>query len=319
MIETRLTRAFDLRHPIVSAPMARAAGGKLAAAVTRAGALGMIGGGYCDAEWIETEFAQAGNAHVGCGLITWRLAQDPGVLDHVLSHQPRALFLSFDDPKPFAPAIHAAGVPLICQVQTLAGAHQALEAGAAVIVAQGGEAGGHGGTRGTLAFVPEVVDLLAAQSPETLLLAAGGISDGRGLAAALMLGADGVLMGTRFWASAEALVHRNQIAAALAATGDATIKTKTVDIARGFEWPEDTDLRVLRNDFTDRWQTDLTGLRAAGEAEAARWVDAWVNGDVGTGNAIAGEAVGLIRSAPSADQIITATVKQAKTLLDKGW
>ncbi len=96
---------------------------------------------------------------------------------------------------------------------------QALDAGASIIVAQGGEAGGHGHRRATFPFVPEVADLLARQSPDTLLLAAGGIADGRGLAASLMLGADGVLVGTRFWASREALVHARQQEAALAATG----------------------------------------------------------------------------------------------------
>ncbi|UZF95378.1 nitronate monooxygenase [Bosea sp. NBC_00550] len=115
--------------------------------------------------------------------------------------------LSFGDPTPFAAEIAAAGVPLICQCQSIAHVRQALDAGAAIIVAQGAEAGGHGHRRATLPFVPEAADLIARESPDTLLLAAGGIADGRGLAAALMLGADGVLVGTRFWASREALVH----------------------------------------------------------------------------------------------------------------
>ena len=118
-MRTRLTEAFGLTHPIVSAPMAMAAGGRLAAAVSHAGGLGLIGGGYGDAEWIEGAFAEAGNARVGCGFITWKMAENPQVLEQVLTRDPAALCLSFGDPAPFAARIHAAGVPLIAQVQSL--------------------------------------------------------------------------------------------------------------------------------------------------------------------------------------------------------
>jgi nitronate monooxygenase len=98
--------------------------------------------------------------------------------------------LSFGDPTPFALAIQTAGSRLICQVQTIAHTRAALDCGADIIVAQGSEAGGHGATRATLTLVPEVADLLAHEAPATLLMAAGGIADGRGLAASLMLSAD---------------------------------------------------------------------------------------------------------------------------------
>jgi NAD(P)H-dependent flavin oxidoreductase YrpB (nitropropane dioxygenase family) len=126
-----------------------------------------------------------------------------------LAHVLAAVMLSFGDPHPFAPAIKAAGRLLICQVQDMRHARAALDEGADIVVAQGTEAGGHGARRATMTLVPEVADLLAQRSPETLLVAAGGIADGRGLAAALMLGADGVLVGSRLWASPEALVHAN--------------------------------------------------------------------------------------------------------------
>ena len=112
------------------------------------------------------------------------------------------------DPAPFTEPIRAAGVPLFCEVCDLEQARQAIDAGADVLVAQGGEAGGHGtGARSTLSLVPEVADLVAERTPATLVLAAGGIADGRGLAAALSLGADGVVVGTRLLASREAPVH----------------------------------------------------------------------------------------------------------------
>ena len=182
-------------------------GGRLAAAVTSAGGLGLIGGGYGDSEWLQREFDLAEGTRVGCGFITWSLARKPDLLDETLERQPATIMLSFGDLQPFADRIHAAGVPLIAQVQTLDHARQALDAGAEILVAQGGEAGGHGmSVRSTFTLVPDVVDLAAERSPETLVLAAGGVADGRGLAAALALGADGVLVGTRFWASPEALV-----------------------------------------------------------------------------------------------------------------
>ncbi|HWB44397.1 MAG TPA: nitronate monooxygenase, partial [Hyphomicrobiaceae bacterium] len=184
MIRTRLTERFGLIHPIVSAPMAFAAGGRLAAAVSNAGGLGLIGGGYGDDAWLEEQFRAAGNARVGCGFITWSLRRQPHLLDAALAHNPVALFLSFDDPAPFARRIKDAGAALICQVQTRRGAEIALDQGADVVVAQGAEAGGHAGSRATLTLVPEAADLIAARAPATLLCAAGGIADGRGLAAA---------------------------------------------------------------------------------------------------------------------------------------
>ena len=207
-LQTRLTGSFGIRHPIVLAPMDPASGGALAAAVSAAGGLGLIGGGYGDPDTLEAEFAKAGNQRVGCGFITWSMARSPALLHMALAHRPAAMMLSFADPAPFAAAIHLAGVPLICQVHNLDHARRALAAGAAVLVAQGTDAGGHGlTTRGTISLVPSVVDLVARERPDVLVLAAGGIADGRGIAAALMLGADGVLLGTRFWATQEALIH----------------------------------------------------------------------------------------------------------------
>ncbi len=141
--------------------------------------------------------------------------------------------LSFGDLRPFADRLRAAGVPLTAQVQSLDHARQALDAGADLIVAQGGEAGGHGmSVRSTFTLVPDVVDLVAARSPDTLVVAAGGVADGRGLAAALALGADGALVGTRLWASAEALVSPRAHQRAIQASGDDTFRTRVYDVVR---------------------------------------------------------------------------------------
>ena len=317
-IGTRLTQQLGIAHPVVSAPMAFAAGGALAAAVSAAGGMGLIGGGYGDAGWIENQFKVAGNQRIGCGFITWALARQPQVLEVALAHRPAALMLSFGDPLPFADQIHAAGVMLICQVQTLAHARAALAAGAAVIVAQGTEAGGHGGRRATLTLVPEVADMLAAQAPDTLLLAAGGIADGRGLAAALMLGADGVLIGSRFWASREALVHPRHHAAALAADGDGTIRQVATDAARALDWPKEYSARVLQNEFTRRFAGQEAEKAAELAAYGADYAAAFAAGDPDKAGVWVGEAVGLISDVPDVAEIMAKIVTGARERLALG-
>ena len=319
MISTRLTELLDIQHPIISAPMASAAGGALAAAVSNAGCLGLIGGAYPNPDWIEQEFGAAGNAPVGCGFITWNLAEalkeQPDILDKVLARSPKAMFLSFGDPGPYAEKIHKAGSVLICQVQNMDHAKQALDAGAQVIVAQGAEAGGHGRRRATMTLVPEVADHLAAHAPDVVLCAAGGIADGRGLAAALMLGAEGVVIGSRLWASEEALVHPNMHKAALAADGDDTIRSSVMDIARKLNWPDGYTARVLKNAFTDKWHNNLPGLLADAEAESARWMAAWQSGDATTANTFVGEVAGLINDIRPAADIIESMVAEAQSRL----
>lgn len=314
-LRTRLTEILGLRVPILSAPMGFVAGGRLAAAVTAAGGLGLLGGGYGDAGWLETEFQAAGNTRIGCGFITWNLAKQPELLDQALSHAPAALMLSFGDPAPFAPRIHAAGCRLICQVQTMAHARVALAAGASVLVAQGSEAGGHGAVRATLTLVPEIADFLARESAETLLVAAGGIADGRGLAASLILGADGVMLGSRLWASPECLIHPNHQAAALASDGDGTVRQIAADIARGYDWPGEFTGRVLRTAFVDRWHGDEAAHRAAAGADRPAYLAAMAGGRTQETGVFVGEAIGLMRDVAPAGEIVARIVAEAETLL----
>ncbi len=316
MINTRLTDKFNLSYPIIQAPMAFAAGGALASSISTSGGLGLIGGGYGDSKWLDEQFALAGNQQVGCGFITWSLAKHPDLLDQVIDKEPSAIFLSFGDPSPFSQKIQDAGIPLICQVQTLRDAHHAINLGADVIVAQGGEAGGHGEKRGTMCFVPEVADAIAAQSSNALLCAAGGIADGRGLAASLMLGADGVLIGSRFWATKEALVHPNMLSAALKANGDDTIRSSVMDIARLLEWPQRYTARVLQNDFTDKWHNDQEALMDIQASESAKWKQAWLKGDVSTANTFVGEVVGLLNSIDSASEVLKRIGSEAEQLIN---
>ena len=315
-ISTRLTARFGLAHPIVLAPMTPAAGGALASAVAAAGGLGLLGGGYADRAWLMRESGLAGRDDVGVGFITWTLPDDPSLLDLALERHPRALMLSFGDPAPYAPRVTAAGVPLICQVHSVAQALHAADLGAAVIVAQGTEAGGHGlDQRSTLPFVPAVVDALAARHPGVIVLAAGGIGDGRGLAAALMLGADGVVMGTRFWASREALIPQAAQAKVLAATGDETVRTSVYDVVKRKAWPAPYTGRQMRNAFVERWhgrEDELAGLQ---EAELEKVLAAWDAGDFDTANVTVGETIGLVRDVPSAGEIVRRTIEEAEAAL----
>lgn len=315
-VQTRLTQAFGIRHPIVLAPMDPASGGALAAAVSAAGGLGLIGGGYGNREILEAEFAKAGNHRVGCGFITWSMARDPALLDLALAHQPAAMMLSFSDPAPFAEKVRAAGVPLICQVHNLEHARRALDAGASVLVAQGTDAGGHGlTTRGTITLVPSVVDLVARERPEVLVLAAGGIADGRGIAAALMLGADGALLGTRFWATQEALIHPAAKARVVAATGDETVRTSVYDIVRNRAWPPAYTGRLMRNRFIETWHGREDDLRNLAGAERERVEAADQSGDYDVSNVTVGEAIGLVQDLPAAGDLVARLAAETEARL----
>jgi nitronate monooxygenase len=314
LFRTRLTTRFGIDHPVVLAPMDLVADARLASAVSAAGGLGMLGGGYGNQSWLERQLAAIGPG-VGCGFITWSLAT-PELLDLVLERSPAAIFLSFGDPMPLAGRIHDAGVPLICQVSTLDHARRAIDAGAAVLAAQGAEAGGHGtGTRSTFTFVPEVADLVAEVAPDTLVLASGGVADGRGLAAALCLGADGVLVGTRFWASREAVVSRDAQRRALAASGDDTLRTSVYDIVRSADWPEQYNGRLLRNEFLDRWHGREDELRARLDQAKQEFTAAVAAEDYGTANVIVGEAVGMIHEVPPAATILHRMIRDAVAAL----
>lgn len=310
--------------------MALASGGALAAACAQAGALGLVGGGYGDLAWTQREYtlavAQLANdaqslQRLGCGFITWKLDEDASALDWVLDQAPRpqAMMLSFGDPRPYAARLAAAGVPLICQVQRLEQVPLALEAGACAIVAQGGEAGGHGMNaqegRGTFALVPEIADWLSAHAPQTLLLAAGGVADGRGVAAALMLGADGVLVGSRLWATQESLAAAGAKTQATATSGDGTARSQVFDILRRKNWPAPYDFRAIRNDLHRHWESRLVELQADPEAARADYDAGVAAGDFKRAHATVGEAVGLIRDVPRAAEVIARMTQQARELL----
>jgi nitronate monooxygenase len=264
-LRTAFTEMLALEHPIALAPMGGSAGGALAAAVSNGGGLGLVGGAHGEWAWLERELAIAveeTDKPWGVGFLSW--SAQVSVVERALEYGPHAVMLSFGDARPLAGPVLDAGVPLIVQVTDFDEAVQALEVGAQVLVAQGSEAGGHGGRRATLPFVPVVADL-AAPTP---VLAAGGIADGRGLGATLVLGAAGALIGSRFLAASEALVAPEVAKAIVDGRGEDTERSRVLDIARGAPWPARYTARTLRNAFLDRWRGREAELEANEDAKA---------------------------------------------------
>jgi nitronate monooxygenase len=311
-MRTAFTEMFGLRHPIALAPMAGVAGGRLAAAVSNGGGLGLVGGGYGDPAWLRAELslARSGTALPwGVGFITWNATHEAMAI--ALEHEPHVVMLSFGDPRPFLPSIRAAGCRVICQVQDVEDARAARAAGVDLIVAAGTEAGGHGAARATLPLVPAVVDAVAP----TPVLAAGGIVDGRGLAAALVLGAHGALMGTRFYAAEESLGHPNAKERIVRASGGDTDRTRVFDIVRGLPWPEPYTGRALRNPFLERWQGREEALAAEAERERPGFQAALGAGEFDVAMVWAGEGVDLIRRVEPACGLVGRVAAEAESRL----
>ena len=312
-LHTAFTELFSLQHPIALAPMGGASGGALAAAVSNGGGLGLVGGGRQDPGWLDQqlEIAAAGTGKPwGVGFQCW--SNDVATVERALAHHPRAVMLAFGNSRPFVAAIRSAGAMLIVQVTNLDEARRAVDAGADVIVAQGTEAGGHGGRRSTLPFVPVVVDL-AAPTP---VLAAGGIADGRGVAAALALGAAGVLLGTRFLVAFEALVTPSVTKAIIEGGGEDTDRSRISDIARGAPWPSRYPARTLRNPFFDRWRGREDDLEADPAARQA-YREAVATGTLPPEPVWASEAIDLITEVSPAAELVGALAAQAEQALVK--
>jgi nitronate monooxygenase len=308
-IETALTRLLGIEHPILLAPMGSVAGGKLAAAVTNAGGLGMIGSGQASAATIRQELGEAGNIRVGIGFITWALERNPSALDVALDTRPAAVMLSFGDPTPFTGRIKAAGCKIICQVQTLAQAKDAAAASADIIIAQGRDAGDHSGTtRGVSCRRWSTPSHRSRWSPRAA---------GRGLAAARALGAAGISMGTRFTASRESLWDQAMKEAALGARGDQTEQTRVFDIVRGSPWPAIYPGRALRNAFSNHWNGREDELAADQPAQEKSYL-ATAGDDFATRVVWAGEGVDLVNDIPAASAIIERFIAQAVATLTEG-
>jgi nitronate monooxygenase len=255
VIHTRFTEAFGVEAPIMSAPMAVVTGASLAGAVSAAGALGTFGGTnpVRGPQWVRDEVAeirsQTGRPFV-VGFITHFLQYNEEFFDAALEARPPVIVLSFAPTGRWIGRAHDAGARVICQVQTMELVRDALEEGADALLVQGHEAGGHTGTMGLLPFLASALDV----SGDTPVLAAGGVSSGRALAAVLAAGADGASLGTAFLASREAVdVPDAYKECIVESNGEDTVFTSLYDDARGVQWPRPIGMRLRRTKHTDQW------------------------------------------------------------------
>lgn len=314
MIHTRLCDLLGISHPILNAPMSGTATAVLAAAVANAGGLGMIGGtSRGGPDWLRAQIRatrEKTKRPFGVGFIS----SFPNVEDLVqvaLDERVAVINHSFADPAPYVAAAHARGVRVFAQVQNLAQAQRAAQAGVDAIIAQGTEAGGHTGMASTLTLLPAVMDSVG----DIPVLAAGGVADGRGLAAVLMLGAAGASLGTRFVASHEWGGGAWEQHALLAATADDTIRTSVYDQVRGAAFPAGIADRVLRNRFNSAWdgRTDAIGEHQAELQSELETAASAHNADVV--DISAGMAVGIIRALEPAGLIVERIVAEAEQIV----
>lgn len=308
-LSTAFTALFGVEHPIALAPMGGSAGGELAAAVSRGGGLGLLGAGGGDPDWLARELpivAGAGRPW-GVGFLTWAVGR--AVIDQALEYGPAAVMFSFGDPGPYVERVRAAGAAVIVQVTDLDEAGQAVELGADVIVAQGTESGGHGSRHGrsTLPFVPVVVDL----AEDVPVLAAGGIADGRGVAAVLALGAAGAVIGTRFQATAEALVDPSTAKALVDGRGQDTERNRVLDIARNSPWPSKYTARTLGHPYLDLWRGREEELAADPAAARLAYRTDVESGNVPALPVWAGEGVDLVTDLPPAADLVATLATEA--------
>lgn len=254
MIHTRFTEAFGVEAPIMSAPMAIVTGASLAGAVSAAGALGTFGGmNPRGQQWLRDEVAAVRSQTdrpFGVGFITHFLHFNEEFFDAALEAGPPVLVLSFAPTGEWMGRAHDAGARVICQVQTMDLVRDALDEGADALLVQGHEAGGHTGTMGLLPFLASALEV----SGNTPVLAAGGVSSGRALAAVLAAGADGASLGTAFLASREAIdVPDAYKECIVQSNGEDTVFTTLYDEARGLQWPKPVGMRLRRTKHTDQW------------------------------------------------------------------
>jgi nitronate monooxygenase len=312
MIDTWLTETFDLAVPVVGAPMAGPGEGPLAAAVSAAGGLGMVGvNASRSAGWVREQAALAGasGAAYGVGLMAWGLARDDAQLEAVLEARPALVSVSFGDFEPYVDRLREAGIRVTVQAGNVDEARRAESAGVDFVVARGAEGGGHGRNEvGTLPLLQAVLDRV--QVP---VVAAGGIGTARGLAAVLAAGAAGAWVGTALLTTREAGTSAGARQQLLAADDTGTAYGRVFDVAQRLDWPEEYGGRALRNAYFDRWADRLHEL-AHDDAAAAELTAAQRDQDYGTAYVYAGQGAGLLTEEPSVADVL-ADLAGAEALL----
>ncbi|OBI98692.1 2-nitropropane dioxygenase [Mycobacterium alsense] len=311
MLSTPWSRSLGLRAPVVNAPMGGVAGGRLAAAVTEAGGLGMVGMGSDGTREALRSQLQYVRGKFGIGLVDWVMRSQPGLLEDALAAGPTLLSVSFGTDWSWVDKAHDAGIVTVTQVYDGMGARRAVDAGVDVVVARGSEGGGHGEVRlGTLPLLDAVLDAVSVP-----VLAGGGIASPRSLAAVLAAGASGAWVGTRLAACPEALTGDASRRALIDARATDTAVTRVFDVAKGLPWPARYPARVLANDFVARWAGHEDALDPTARDELAAAI---AGDDRRVAPVDAGEGVGMIRDDASVADVIGEMCTGAEALLS-GW
>jgi nitronate monooxygenase len=251
VITTWLTQQLGLEVPVVLAPMGGASGGRLAAAVSQAGGLGVIGFASGSAEQLraESSVVAATGKPFGVGLLAWTLPQQEQLVEAAIESGASLISVSYGDYEKYVDRIRAAGIVTATQVGTMEDLRVAHDAGVDVIVARGSEGGGHG--RDAVATLPLLQMVLEATDKP--VLAAGGIANRRGLAAVIAAGASGAWVGSAFLACDEGDNSDAGKDAVVKARADDTVATTVFDIGRRIPWPTEFPGRALRSAYSDAW------------------------------------------------------------------
>ena len=315
MIRTRICDLLGIEHPVVLGGMASGTSAPLVAAVSNAGGFGTLGAANLSPTQVGEQIAAIRTSTkkpFGVNFLLFEI-QEEGFAAALEAKPPLVAFAwarPEQDLGPWFSRVHDMGSKVMFMAGEVGEAVRGAEAGADVVVAQGTEGGGHVGWMASMPLVPMVVSAVAPLP----VLAAGGIADGRGLAAALALGAEGVLLGTRFLATEESPLHPNHKDAIVRSDGHDTVLTEIPDIASGRVWPG-AMARAARNGFIRKWagrEWDLRRNRreAGEEAMAARQA-----GDVENASLLYGQDAGLIEEILPAAEVIRRTVEEAEAII----
>ena len=321
MLNTRISDLLGIRYPIISAPMVRESGGRLAAAVSSAGGLGTFGC-VTAANNIGTDYIRQQIEYIrsqtdkpfGAGFITQHISNAPENFETVLEQKVPVILFSFADPRPWLSQAKESGAVTVCQVQTVEAARLAVAGGADIVAAQGNDSGGHAGMLSLLPFLVRVV----AEFPDVPIIAAGGIGDGRSLAAVLAAGAEGAWMGTVFTATEEddevPDAHKNLI---VGSDGENTIYTQVFDIvnaamAGGAPWPEGIAGRAYNNQFAQEWHGREAELRESLDKIIPAYTEARQRGDFEIGPAWLGKAAAFVNTIRPAGEVLRTICDEAE-------
>lgn len=314
-LRTPLCDLLGLAHPIVLGGMASGTSPELVAAVSNAGGLGIFGASFRTPADIREQVARIRALTAApFGLNVLLFVKDEAVLDAALAERPAVMSFAWPAADQSLAAIfaraHDAGSKVMHMASRVDEAVRAAASGADIIVAQGTEGGGHVGVMGTMALVPQVVVAV----PDRPVLAAGGIADGRGLVAALALGADGALLGTRFLATTESPLHPNYKQAILDSDGHDTDLTEVPDIVSGQVWPG-AFVRARRNAFIRQWAGREWELRQRQPLLVAAVRAARAAGDIDKGILLIGQDAGLIDAIEPAGELVARIVRDAHAII----